>query len=111
MAITGQILDAASPSKEADVISSSESSDSEDDSPLSSLVSVRADHESSEFMPLDGFSDLDEENLTTVTAELVSQAISTVDNTTNVSYFLDNTDCNVKWVFISGFSLFNTYSS
>ena len=38
----------------------------------------------------------DEENLTTVTAELVSQAISTVDNTTNVSYFLDNTYCNVK---------------
>ena len=96
MAITGQILDAASPSKEADVISSSESSDSEDDSLLSSLVSVRADHERSEFMPLDGFSDLDEENLTTVTAELVSQAISTVDNTTNVSYFLDNTNCKVK---------------
>ena len=57
---------------------------------------MRANHESSEFMPLDCFSDLDEENLTTVTAELVSQAISTVDNTTNVSYFLDNTDCNVK---------------
>ena len=62
-------------------------------------------------MPLDCFSDLDEENLTTVTAELVSQAISTVDNTTNVSYFLDDTDCNVKGVFISGFSLFNAYSS
>ena len=72
---------------------------------------MHADHESSEFMPLDCFSDLDEENLTTVTAELVSQAISTVDNTTNVSYFLDNTDCNVKGVFISGFLLFNAYSS
>ena len=58
MSITGQILDAVSPSKEAEVISSSESSDSEDDSPLSSLLSVRADHESSEFMPLDCFSDL-----------------------------------------------------
>ena len=47
-------------------------------------------------MPLDDFSDLDEENLTTVTADLLSQAISTVDNTTNVSYYLGNTDCKAK---------------
>ena len=110
MAITDKILDAASPSKEA-VISSSESSDSEDDSPLSSLVSVRAGHESSEFMPLDGFSDLEEESLTTVTAELLSEAISTVDNTTNVSYYLFNTDSKAKWSVISGFLLSNAYSA
>ena len=109
MAITGQILDAASPSKKADVISSSESSDSEDDTPLSSLVpAVHAAHENSEletvseFMTLDGFSDLDEEN---VTAELLSQAISTVDNTTNVSYYLGNTDRDVKWSVYQDFSL------
>lgn len=109
MAITGQILDAASPSKTVDVISSSESSDSEDDTPLSSLVSAAsAAHESrelletvSEFMPLDGFSDLDEENVTT--AELLSQAISTVDDTTNVSYYLGNTNRDVKWSVHQGF--------
>ena len=52
-------------------------------------------------MPLDGFSDLEEESLTTVTAELLSEAISTVDNTTNISYYLFNTDSKAKWSVIS----------
>ena len=63
-------------------------------------------------MPLDDFSDLDDENLTTVTADLLSQAISTVDNTTNVSYYLGNTDCKAKCDCLSqGWPLSNAYSA
>ena len=63
-------------------------------------------------MPLDDFSDFDDENLTTVTADLLSQAISTVDNTTNVSYYLGNTDCKAKCeCSYQGWSLSNAYSA
>ena len=71
---------------------------------------MRAGHESSEFMLLDAFSDLEEESLTTVTAELLSEAIRTVDNSTNVIYYPFNTDSKAKWSVISGFLLSNAYS-
>jgi len=62
-------------------------------------------------VPLDDFSDLDEENFTTVTADLLSQAISTVDNTTNVSYYLGNIDCKAKCESLSRGGHSNAYSA
>lgn len=69
--------------------SSSESSDSEDESPLASLVQVTSGRSHFERqMPQgeDGLSDVEEEQRTKETCMgLLSKAVSTVDITTNVS--------------------------
>lgn len=69
--------------------SSSESSDSEDESPLASLVQVTSGRSRFERqMPQDedGLSDVEDEQLTKETCMgLLSKAVSTVDITTNVS--------------------------
>ena len=72
-----KILDTVSPSSV--VISSSDSSDGEEDGyPLSSITVVEA--ESDSFL---------QEDLG-ITSDLVSKAIKTIDNTTSVSHILKN---------------------
>jgi len=80
----GKIIDVASPSREVEHISSSESSDSEEERrPLASFLR----QEDSFSMPQGNFSDLSDieaEDLTNV-GRLLSKTISSVNNATDVS--------------------------
>ena len=96
-----QILDAVSAGTVEQVSSSDQSSDSDDDNPLSSLIPARPSirppmrlpvsppvhppqAEPLPVVPTRDFSDDDEEDLTSV-GELLSKAINTIGGSTNVS--------------------------
>lgn len=91
-----QIIDAASPTKEAEQIFSSDSSDSEEESrPLASLLPLgtRQTDTFSTHGNFSDFSDVEAEDL----GSLLSKTISSVDNAANVSHLLIlSRDCKQK---------------